>query len=99
MTRGDEDDPTADFLAAVRPGETPWRVDRPEGPPPEPDERVPEEPVRWRGTRAASRAAATAAAYGQTAAMAGWLVAGALSEEGRDEAPQDVVDIGTDSGG
>jgi hypothetical protein len=31
--------------------------------------------------------------------MAGWLVAGALSEEGRDEAPQDVVDIGTDSGG
>ena len=72
-----DEDPTADFLDAVRTEDTPWRTDRPAG------ERTPERaerPERWGRTRAAGRAAAQAAPYLQAAALAAWLVSGAFDD-------------------
>ncbi|WP_235998739.1 hypothetical protein [Qaidamihabitans albus] len=68
---GDADsDPTADFLASVRPEETPWRTERPAAAAGDPG---PAEPERWRRTRAAARAAGQAAPYVQAATLVGWL--------------------------
>jgi len=79
MTERDkpDDDPTADFLAGVRPEETPWRTDRP----------VPEveagpvaqgPPEKWRKTKAVGRVAGQAAPYVQAAALIGWLATGSF---------------------
>lgn len=78
----DGEDPTADFLAEVRPEETPWRTDRPPGEAaPERAER-PERPEKWGRAKAAGRAAANAAPYIQAAAVAGWIVSGTLDDSG-----------------
>lgn len=65
-----ESDPTADFLASVRPEETPWRTERSAAAAGDPG---PAEPERWRRTRAAARVAGQAAPYVQAATLAGWL--------------------------
>jgi hypothetical protein len=66
-------DLTADFLADVRPEETPWRVDRPaevaEATVPE----APGRPEKWRRTKIVGRVAGQAAPYVQAAALIGWL--------------------------
>lgn len=66
----DDGDPTADFLAEVVPGETPWRTERPA-----PEAYTVVEPAqKWSRTRAVGRGAAKAAPYVQAAAVVGWLV-------------------------
>jgi hypothetical protein len=81
MSKPDED-PTADFLADVRPGETPWRVERPAA---DADiEAVPARPERWRRTKTVGRVAGQAAPYVQAAALIGWLVSGSLDDGGFD---------------
>jgi hypothetical protein len=77
--RGTEDDgdPTADFLADVVPGETPWRTERPADPAPEQAveaHTVVRPAQKWARTRAVGRGAAKAAPYVQAAAVVGWLV-------------------------
>lgn len=61
-------DPTADFLAEVRPGETPWRTDRPADVP------APETPERPEGrARQVVRAVGEAAPYVQAGLFAAWV--------------------------
>ncbi|WP_158880568.1 hypothetical protein [Amycolatopsis anabasis] len=69
--RGPKADPTADWLAEIRPEETPWRTERPATAEPAPDH--PDHPVKWARTRKAARIAGQAAPYVQTAALAGWV--------------------------
>lgn len=92
MTRNDSDggrtgeDPTAEFLAEVRPEETPWRTDRPPGEVvPEHPER-PERPEKWGTRQGGGTPAANAAPYIQAAAVAGWIVSGALDDSGSGDA-------------
>ncbi|WP_410583420.1 hypothetical protein [Amycolatopsis sp. lyj-108] len=73
----DGEDPTADFLAEVRPEETPWRTERPPGE--EAPERA-ERPEKWGRAKSAGRAAAKAAPYVQAAALATWIVSGTLDD-------------------
>ncbi|RSM60466.1 hypothetical protein DMH03_17055 [Amycolatopsis sp. WAC 01376] len=75
----DGEDPTADFLAEVRPEETPWRTERPPGE--EAPERA-ERPEKWGRAKSAGRAAAKAAPYVQAAALATWIVSGTLDDSG-----------------
>ncbi|WP_020666403.1 hypothetical protein [Amycolatopsis nigrescens] len=92
--QGDEDDPTAQWLADIRPEETPWRTDRPAGEPePAPGEPVPE---KWQRTRKAARIAGQAAPYVQAAALAGWVASEALDDDGDDY--QDGYGAGFDAG-
>jgi hypothetical protein len=81
----DDGDPTADFLAEVVPGETPWRTERPAEEAPE-AYTVVEPAQKWSRTRAVGRGAAKAAPYVQAAAVVGWLVT-------------EAVDAGQNSGG
>jgi hypothetical protein len=69
-------DPTADFLAEVRPEETPWRVDRPTEVAQAAAPEAPGRPEKWRRTKAAGRVAGQAAPYVQAAAVVGWLAGG-----------------------
>lgn len=78
-----DDDPTADFLADVRPGETPWRVERP-AVEAEPVTEAPARPEKWRRTKTVGRVAGQAAPYVQAAALIGWLVSGSLDDGGFD---------------
>lgn len=83
MSKPDED-PTADFLADVRPGETPWRVERPVAAV-EAAEVVPEAPGRpekWRRAKTVGRVAGQVAPYVQAAALIGWLVSAGLDDGG-----------------
>jgi hypothetical protein len=78
-------DPTAEFLAEVRPEETPWRTERPPG------EAAPERadrPEKWGRAKAAGRAAANAAPYVQAAALATWIVSGSLGDDFGDTGTQ-----------
>lgn len=77
MSDKDGEDPTADFLAEVRPEETPWRTERPPGE--EAPERA-ERPEKWGRAKSAGRAAAKAAPYVQAAALATWIVSGTLDD-------------------
>jgi hypothetical protein len=70
-------DPTADFLAEVLPGETPWRTDRPAAPSPDRVANlVDAEPGdgKWSRARAAGRVAGKAAPYLQAAVVAGLVI-------------------------
>lgn len=70
-------DPTAEFLADVRPEETPWRIERPpaeQGQPP-----IPDANERTRFQRAAG-ALGGAAPYLAAGSAAGWVGAQAYDE-------------------
>ena len=84
MTEREQDgaDPTAEFLAEVRPGETPWRTDRPADDPGEPSADEPGRPEKWRRTKAAGRVAGQVAPYVQAAAVVGWIASGAFGDDG-----------------
>lgn len=84
-----EPDPTAEFLADVRPEETPWRRERPPG------EAAPEEN---QGQTTTWRQALGRASTGLTAASAvGWVASSALNEE-YDEGYDQGYDAGFDAG-
>ncbi|WP_216216117.1 hypothetical protein [Amycolatopsis aidingensis] len=93
-------DPTAEWLAQVRPPDTPWRVDRP---PEAAAERPPAgeqgaDPVKWRRARAAARAVGQAAPYVQAGALVGWAASAAFAEDGADgtAAGQPGFDLGAE---
>lgn len=72
-----DDDPTADFLAEVLPGETPWRTDRPAASSPVSVEDFAGDGPgdgRWSRTRAVGRAAGKAVPYLQAALVAGLVI-------------------------
>ncbi|GAB3376078.1 hypothetical protein [Amycolatopsis echigonensis] len=69
MTEPDGD-PTADFLAEVRPEETPWRTDRPADAAGEPVPKAGPEPGR---ARSVVRAVGEAAPYVQAGLFAAWI--------------------------
>ncbi|SFB26334.1 hypothetical protein SAMN05216266_10789 [Amycolatopsis marina] len=97
--RGPDEDPTADFLASVRPEDTPWRVDRPVGGQDDDEQIVAADPnpEKWQRARAVARSAGQAAPYVQGAAF-GALAAGALAEARADDSGQES-DGGFDVGG
>lgn len=100
--RRPDDDPTAEFLAAVRPEATPWRVDRPSAGQ-DSGELVPGDdprPERWQPARAVARAAGRTAPFVQGATF-GALAAGAVADSEEDGPGQsiDSGDNGFDLGG
>jgi hypothetical protein len=72
------EDPTAEWLAEIRAGETPWRTDRPRTEPS--GEPVDAAPEKW--TRKAARIAGQATPYAQSALLIGWLAAAAYDDWG-----------------
>ncbi|MEC3978438.1 hypothetical protein [Amycolatopsis sp. H20-H5] len=96
MTEREQDgvDPTAEFLAEVRPEETPWRTERP--PEAEPGHaeytEVAGRPEKWRRTKTAGRVAGQVAPYVQAAAVVGWIASSSFGDGGGDSG-------GDDSGG
>lgn len=95
-----DSDPTADFLAGVRPQETPWRRERPVDPvEPQAGEAIDERSSR---SQTFAKAARRAAPYIQGAAVAGWVASAALNERYEDgyETGYDTgFDAGLDAGG
>ena len=84
-------DPTAEFLADVRPEKTPWRIERP---PVEPaDSPTPDATERTRFTRAAG-ALGGVAPYLAAGGAAGWM-----SAQGYDEYADEGGAEGTGMGG
>ncbi|GAB3505013.1 hypothetical protein [Amycolatopsis cihanbeyliensis] len=90
-------DPTAEWLAEVRPPETPWRVDRP--PEAAAEQQVAGEPGpapgTWQRARTAARAVGQAVPYVQAGAVLGWAAGAAFAEDGT-ESEQPGFEPGTD---